>query len=466
MAIPSVLHSPPILDGKRIGVLGAARSGIGCARLLTSAGAAAIVGDAKRVYDLNAEQLRQIAQAGAEVRTEVTKLSDFGALDLLVISPGVPIDAPVVLEAQNAGIPVTGEVEVAFEFSRAPVIAVSGTNGKGSACTLMGMMLNSGGIKARVCGNIGDPFTGAVAEALAPDVYVVEISSFQLETIRRFRPWVATLLNVTPDHIDRHKTLQAYHAAKARLFKNQTPDDWAVVNADDPIVMGAVGESAGRRVRISSSRRDVEACLEGDRLLVDIGAGRRQVCTTSDMVRQGRPYMETVLAAASGALIAGASPDGILEAVRSHTLPEHVLAEICVAGGVTFIDSSKATNPAAAIADIESIEGALVAIAGGLDKRVDFTGFADTLRRRARALVVLGECADQIAEAASGIPTVRCFSLEEAVKAAYDAAHPGDKVVLAPACASWDMFANYKDRGKLFADCAVSIRAQLEGDAQ
>ncbi len=465
MNLPAVNHSPPDFQSRRVGVLGAARSGIGCARLLTSAGASVIVGDRKRAADLNARQLSDIAKAGAILRPELAHLDGFGHIDLLVISPGVPIDAPVVVQAREAGIRVTGEVEVASQFSRSPVIAITGTNAKGSTCTLAGMMLNASGVKARVCGNIGDPFTGAVADGTVPDVYVVEISSFQLETVETFRPRIATLLNVTPDHIDRHHTLAAYHAAKARIFENQTSDDWAIVNADDPVAVDAAQATNARRVGFSTTQGATEARVEGDALLVDIGAGPRQVCQTSDMVRQGRPYIETVLAASSAALIAGASAEGILSAIRAHELPEHVLEVVCEANGVTFIDSSKATNPAAAIADIESVEGTLVVIAGGLDKRVDFAPFAETLRKRARAVVVLGECADQIADAARGMSIVRCFSLEEAVQAAYEAAQPGDTVMLAPACASWDMFPSYKDRGKLFAHCAMQIAGPTKGDA-
>ena len=465
MALPTAQPTPLDVAGRRVGVLGAARSGVGYARLLTAAGAQVVVGDSKVAEELDAGHIAQMTTSGAEVKLGLTELEQFGPLDLLVLSPGVPLTAPVVRQAQEAGLQVTGEIEIAHGFCRAPVIAVTGTNGKGSACTLTGAMLNEGGLDARVCGNIGDPFTGAVAEEHAPDLYVVEVSSFQLETVERFRPWVATILNITPDHLDRHRTFEAYVAAKARLLENQTSADWAILNADDQGAMQAAEESASRPVRFSATRAHTEARVEGDTLVVDIGAGPRGICHTGDLVRAGRPYIETVLASASMALIAGASPQGILSAIRAHTLPPHVIVEICEAGGVRFIDSSKATNPAAAEADIESVSGPLVVIAGGLDKRVDFASFARTLDSRATGVFVIGECAEQIAEAISVPPVTRCASLEEAVRGAYAAARRWDTVMLAPACASWDMFPSYKVRGELFREVALQIAAE-ERDAR
>ena len=465
MPLQHVEPPAPDVACMRIAVLGAARSGVGCARLLTRAGASVIVADGKPAEALDPQGLAQIEATGADLRFGVADLDVLGPVDLLVISPGVPVDAPLVEQARAAGVPVTGEVELGYRFSHAPIIAISGTNAKGSTCTLTGDMLNGSGIRARVCGNIGDPFTGAVASEEAPDVYVLEISSFQLETIEHFHAAVACGLNISNDHLDRHGSLEAYIAAKARLFENQTPDDWAIANADDPNVTRAVRSAHSRLIRFSARGQGVEARLEGDALLVDLGDGPQEVCREADLVRAGAPYIETVLAASAAALIAGGRREGLLEAVHAHRLPPEVLELVCETNGVRFINSSKATNPAAAVADIESVSGPLLVIAGGLERGSDFTEFGEVLRRRAKVAFLIGECAERIADAAAGVDCVRCGSLEEAVQLAYAAAAPGDAVLLAPACASWDMFPDYKVRGAVFRQTARGICRSGKGGA-
>jgi UDP-N-acetylmuramoylalanine--D-glutamate ligase len=467
------VEAPPLtVSGMRIAVLGAARSGVGCSRLLTRAGAMVVVGDGKSLEALDLRCAEQIRQTGADLRFGVADFDVLGAVDLLVISPGVRFDAPVVEQARAAGVPVIGEVELGYRFSRAPIIAIAGTNAKGSTCTLAGAMLSCSGVNTRVCGNIGDPLTGAIAAEETPEVYVVEVSSFQLETVEHFRPAVACLLNVQNDHLDRHGSFAAYVAAKGRLFENQTPQDWAIVNADDPNALEAFRRGANggsrppRAVRFSAHGRLVEARLEGDTLLVDLGAGPQEVCREHDLIRAGAPYTETVLAAAAAALIAGAHRDGMLEAIRGHKLPPEVLELVCEANGVRFINSSKATNPAAAIADIESVPGPLLVVAGGLERGSDFTEYGEALRRRAKAAFLIGECAERIAEAAAGVQCHRCATLEEAVERAYAAAARGDAVLLAPACASQDMFRDYKARGEVFRRTARRIcRSAHRGDS-
>ncbi len=450
-----VCPAPPALElaGKRVAVLGAARSGVGCSRLLTRAGASVIVADGKPAEALDSQCLARIAETGAELRLGVDDADALAPLDLLVISPGVPFDAPVVEQARAAGVPVTGEIELGYRFCPRPIIAIAGTNAKGSTCTLTGAMLNHSGVATRVCGNIGDPFTGAIAQEEPPEVYVLEISSFQLETIEHFRPAVGCLLNISNDHLDRHGSLRAYIQAKARLFENQTADDWAIVNAEDPNVAEAARGMAATAIRFSARGEATEARVEGERLLVDLGGGPEEVCRKADLIRAGAPYIETVLASAAGALLGGARPEGILEAIHAHTLPAEVLELVCEAEGVRFINSSKATNPAAAIADIESVAGPLLLIAGGLERGSDFAEFGAVVRRRAKGVFLIGQCAERIAEAA-GIECVRCGSLEEAVERAHAAAAPGEAVLLAPACASWDMFRDYKVRGEVFRQAA------------
>lgn len=463
MAIPAVPHQPPDVTGLRIGVAGAARSGVGCARLLTAAGVAVVVGDAKAEKELDQQCIRQITETGAKLLPSTERLEAFGPLDMLVLSPGVPVHAQVVAEAREMGLPVLGEVELAYRFSRAPTVAVTGTNAKGTTCTLLGGMLNESGIRARVCGNIGDPFSGAVAEGQMVDLYVVEVSSFQLETTDVFRPWIAVLLNIEPDHLDRHPSFDDYVAAKARLFENQTASDWAILNADDPHVMRAAASAASQRIGFSATSSTAQGRVQDESLVVDAGKGAVRVCSEADLVRPGRPYLESALAASAAALVAGAAPEGILRAIRGHRLPDHVLDVVCEANGVAFINSSKATNPAAARADIESVEGPLLVIAGGLEKNADFADFGELLRQRAKAVFLIGECARRIAKAAGRVPLSHCSTLEEAVEQAYRAATAGDKVMLVPACASLDMFPDYRARGDRFRQAARRLCAEAKG---
>jgi UDP-N-acetylmuramoylalanine--D-glutamate ligase len=417
------------------------------------------VADGKPEAELNAACVRDIRETGASVVPAFAELAQLGPLDLLVLSPGVPLDAEAVQEAQAAGVRITGEVELGYRFCPAPIVAIAGTNAKGSTCTLTGGMLERSGVRARVTGNIGDPFTGAVASGEPVDVYVLEISSFQLETIEHFRPRVACLLNITDDHLDRHGSLTAYVAAKARLFENQTAEDWAIANADDANAMRAVEGVRSRFVRFSARHSGTEARLEGDELVVNPGDGDRVICQRADLIRAGAPYIETVLAASSAALLAGSTLAGIREAIREHKLPAEVLEFVCEVNGIRFVNSSKATNPAAAMADLESVEGPVLLIAGGLERGADFAAFGRLAAQRAKGLFLIGQCAARIAEAAPGVPAVFCRTVEEAVQQAYLAGTAGDTVLLAPACASWDMFPDYKVRAACFREAARRLCA-------
>lgn len=483
MHLRAPTSSPVHVAGRRVAVIGAGCSGAGSARLLTRAGAEVIVADSKSAHELQSKHIEAILETGAKLRLGITSLDMLGPVNLVVISPGVAPRAAIVEQARAAGVPVMGEIELGYRFSRAPIVAIAGTNAKGSTCSLIEKMLISAGIQGRMCGNVGNAFTNVIATEEPPEVYVLEVSSFQLETLYfppstslvdvsekgschtliaentsfQFRPSVACLLNITEDHLDRHGSWDSYVAAKARLFTNQEPDDWAIVNADDPNVMRAAQGARSRKVRFSAQGSAAEARLEGDRLVVDLGGGAQEICRTSDLVRAGVPYIQTVLASAAAALIAGARPEALVEAVRSHKLPPEVLEFVCEVGGVRFINSSKATNPAAAIADIESVNGPLLVIAGGQDRGLDFTEFAQVLRNRAKAVFLIGQSAKRIAEAAAGVQCVFSASLEEAVESAYAAAAPGDTILLAPGCASQDMFSDYKARGTVFRQIAHRI---------
>jgi len=410
-----------------------------------------------------AEAADEARAAGAVLVPELNHLDQLGDVDLIVKSPGVPEEAPVVQEARARGVRLISEIELAYACSPLPLVAVSGTNGKGTTCGLLSAMFEAAEIPCCVAGNIGWPLIEAVADPGEARWIVAEVSSFQLEDIETFRPRVAVLLNVTPDHLERHGTFEAYVAAKRRLFENQHPSDWAIGNADDEVAGSLAAQSRARVLPFSTARQDVAAGVREGSIVLDVGAGPEAVCPTADLVRRGPHYLQTALAAALAARVCGASPAAIAAGIRAHRLGPNILEHVCTVRGVRFINSTKATSPAAAQADIESVEGPLHIIAGGSDKQADFAEIGALMARRARGLYLLGQCAERIAQAAAEAPSGRFSSLEDAVRAAFRAAQPGDTVLLAPACASLDMFRDYAHRGEVFREAARAICAEEGG---
>jgi len=445
-----------------IAVIGLARTGRACVWFLAGRCRRLVAADAKPAAAL-AEAAAEATAAGAVFVPDLSHLQQLGPVDLIVKSPGVPAEATVVREARARGVRIISEIELAYAVSPLPLVAVSGTNGKGSTCGLLAGMFEAAAISCRVAGNIGWPLIEAVAQPGDAKLIVAEVSSFQLEDIETFRPRVAVLLNVTPDHLERHGTFEAYVAAKRRLFENQAPDDWAVGNADDEVARALTEQSRARVLLFSTSRQDAAAGVHDGSIVVDVGSGGEAVCPTTDLVRQGRHYLQTVLAAALAARVSGAPVEAIAAGIRAHRLGPHILEHVCTVRGVRFINSTKATSPAAAEADIESVEGPLHIIAGGSDKHADFTEIGALMARRARGLYLIGQCAERLGQAAAGARGERFATLEEAVRAAYRAAQPGETVLLAPACASLDMFRDYAHRGEVFRETARAICAEEGG---
>ena len=421
--------------GQHVTVAGAARSGISAALLLAHRGARVTLSDVSPELDSHAA--RQLRDAGVELELGGHRRDTFTSADLLVLSPGVPLDHPTIVAARDAGVRVMGEIELASRWLSGRIVAITGTKGKSTTTTLTGRMFTAGGLKAVVGGNIGTPLSSQVEASTPETFHIVEVSSFQLETTDTFHPWIAVLLNLSSDHLDRHGSMDAYGAAKAKIFANQTPEDWAVINADDPQTLALARAVRARKVLFSVETPLVP--LASIRLI-------------------GRHLVSDVMAAATVAQIAGVSMDAMVRAVESFTGLEHALEPVAVLNGVRFVNDSKATNVEAAQRAIESFEGGLVAIIGGRFKSGDFSLLREPLRSRGAKVVAIGEAAPLIERALDGaVPVETAATLEAAVRRAFELAPQDGVVLLAPACASFDMFRDYAERGRVFKEEVLSL---------
>jgi UDP-N-acetylmuramoylalanine--D-glutamate ligase len=455
---------PMDLTGRRVVVMGAGRSGVAASRLLASRAArVTLVDDRPSLEDAaSLESLGVVVKAGG-----MTPDASAGA-DLIVVSPGVAIDHPAVAAARDRGLPVIGELELAWQHLSGQVIAVTGSKGKSTTTTLIGRMLEAGGITVQVGGNIGVALS-AQAESSTPETWhVVETSSFQLETIEHFRPRIAVWLNFSPDHLDRHGTVEVYAAAKARVFENQTASDWAVVNADDPVVQQAAARGRARQRLFGAplTVRDGVTWADGHVVLRAAEGGPRPLVPLSAIRLKGQHMLTNVLAACAVADLVGVQPGAMEAALDGFTGLEHALEPLGDVAGVQMFNDSKATNVDAALKGIEAFDTRVVAIVGGVYKGGDFGLLAAPLATRGGEAVLIGEAADRIAEALQGrVPVTRAASMDEAVTLALERARPGDVVVLAPACSSFDMFRDYADRGRVFKAAVARARAAATGGA-
>ena len=437
------------VSGQKVLVVGAARSGVAAARLLARRGAVTTLTDRKPQIPEEPE----LRAAGVALELGGHLASSFETANLIVMSPGVALDLPEVTRARALGVPVIGELELASRWLRGPMVAITGTKGKSTTTTLVGRMLAASGRRVLVGGNIGYPLSAQV-EASTPDtVHVVEASSFQLEATDTFRPWIAALLNFSPDHLDRHPDEAAYAAAKVRIFANQQPRDWAVINADSPEAMRLSEHTRSQVVRYG-----VENTANAD---VHVGRGFVWQRTSEGEVPllplaavqlAGRHMLSNVAAATAISHLAGASGDSLARALDGFTGLEHVMEPVGVKGGVRFINDSKATNVDAAARSIESFDK-VVAIVGGRFKGGNFADLAGPLRGHGRAVIAIGEARPLVRQALSGVvPVEEAETLADAVRRAWDLALPDGVVLLAPACSSFDMFVDYADRGRRFKE--------------
>jgi UDP-N-acetylmuramoylalanine--D-glutamate ligase len=419
------------LHGANTVVVGMARSGVAAVELLREKGARV------RAVDQN---------PGIDVEPQTAAV--FEGADLIVLSPGVPADIAELSEARARGVKIVGDMELASWFLQGEIIGITGSNGKTTTTALTGHILKESGIAAQVGGNIGTPPASMVASSRQDQWNVLELSSFQLETIDTFRAHIGAALNVTPDHLDRHYTLENYAEAKARLFMNQREGDFAVLNHDDEIARGYASRSKGKAVWFSATHPvEPGAYIENGKLFLD----GQPLMDAAESPLRGVHNLENIMAAAAMAKLAGASNSQIRAAAMAFPGVEHRLEFVRERNGVAWYNDSKATNVDATLKAIAAFEGGLWIILGGKDKNSDYTPLAEALRHKAHAALLIGAAAEKIRSQLSGqVRMIACRTLEAAVVEARARAGPGDTVLLAPACASFDQFQNYEHRGREF----------------
>jgi UDP-N-acetylmuramoylalanine--D-glutamate ligase len=448
------------LAGRRVVVVGLARSGLAACRLLLRLGARVLATDQKPAEQLPAEvgALRGLG-VGLELggHTERT----FTEADLVLVSPGVPRSMRPLELARRAGVPVVGEVELAYWCSEAPFAAVTGSNGKSTTTALLGAMLREAGIPVTVAGNIGIPLCGVAPDLAVSHWIVAEISSFQLETTEAFRPAVAVFLNLSPNHLDRHADLDEYYGTKARIFRAQEAADRAVLNADDPEVLARAQRARARRVHFSRRGpvRDGAFVADGQILLGRDGRAT-PVCPAAALRIPGAHNLENALAAAAAAAEIGAAPAAVAAALGAFPGLEHRLELVATVRGVRYVNDSKGTTVDAVRRSLESFSGGIVLIAGGKDKGGDFRPLAPLLRERVKVLVLIGEARAKLREQLAGACGMAdAGTMDEAVRAAAAHAAAGDVVLLSPGCASFDMFRDFEDRGRAFKAAVALLEA-------
>ena len=471
--------------GKQISVIGAARSGISAARVLNELGAEVLLSDGKTAAQLGVGRVAEIEATGAAfVCGAGVEQAIPDGTELVVTSPGVPRNAPVLQEAVRRNIPVWSEIELAYRITDAPIVAVTGTNGKTTTVLLIAAMLDAAGIANIVCGNVSaDEIKRSMTEAAfatrgLPDdekpVLVVEVSSFQLEWVHQFRPKVAVLTNINEDHMDRYAHIGEYAKTKGRIFAAQTPEDWAVVNHRDVSVQRVVREQSPKKAdenklvwfhsQLSERESEIGAKVRDGVLEIDLKTGgcARAIMRIADFPPSlpGKHSVENVLAAASAAMILGATAEAIAEAVRNFGGVAHRMEFVREVGGIRYINNSMCTNIMAASSSLRAIEGMAVVIMGGVDKGLDFTPLVRSLQEKAKRVVLIGRIADKL-EATfreNGYEAIcHAGSLDEAVAMARSFAVPGDTVLLSPACASFDMFKDFEERGAIFRRIVADI---------
>ncbi len=450
------------LAGKRVLVVGLARTGIAVSLFCARAGARVTATDERQEAEIG-EAARNLSSAGVKIAAGGHPSGLFVEQDLIVVSPGVPANLPALEQARARGISVWSEIELASRFLAGRMVAITGSNGKTTTTALLDHILKRAGILTLLGGNIGTPLISHVEASTSSSVAVVEVSSFQLETIENFRPDVGVLLNLTPDHLDRHHSFEEYARAKGRMFENQTERDSAVLNADDP----QVAQLAPSRPQIfwfSRHRRVASGAFLHDGQIIFRHEGEESPLLRSDDIGlRGTHNVENVMAAAVAARLIGAEPAEIANGVRTFAGVEHRLEYVARVNGVNFYNDSKATNVDATQKALEAFSGPLLVILGGKDKDSDYSVLREPLKRNTRVALMIGAAAEKITTQLGGaVPVEQAGTIERAVQLAYSIARPGDTVLLAPACASFDQFENYEHRGRVFKELVQQLLAQSE----
>jgi len=446
------------LKDKRVLVVGLGKSGVASALFLKERGARVTVSDTKSPDQLR-DEIPVLLDHGITVETGGHGERTFRGQDLIVVSPGVPVDAAPLVQARAAGEPVIGEIELAAQNLPGEIVAITGSNGKTTTTTLAGEILAAGGFPVSVGGNIGTPAISLVERATRQTIVVLEVSSFQLETIQTFRPKVAVVLNVTPDHLDRHRTFQTYVDAKTRIFENQQASDFAVLNEDDPTCR-TLRDRTRAQVFWFSRKKEVQqgACVRDGKIFFLDGKSQREVMLVSEIPLKGAHNVENVLAGVCAGALMGCEPAKIRQAIQNFKAVEHRLEYVAIIKGVEYFNDSKATNVDATIKALESFPKNIHLILGGKDKGSDYTVLNDLLRERVKRVYTIGAAAEKIESHIKGAAEiVHAETLENAIRRASAVAEPGDVVLLAPACASFDQFQSYNHRGRVFKEVVRAL---------
>jgi UDP-N-acetylmuramoylalanine--D-glutamate ligase len=449
------------LKGKKILVVGLGKSGLAAALFLRRRGAQVTVSDVRSAEAL-AKEIPALLEAGIAVEAGGHGLLTFRRQDLIVVSPGVPLNTPEIVQVKSFGLPVIGEVELAARYLKGKALAITGSNGKTTTTSLCGEILAAGGLGVAVGGNIGIPVIALVDDSREDGWSVLEVSSFQLETTEQFRPQIAVILNVTPDHLDRHGSFENYVAAKERIFARQTAKDALVLNWDDPVT-----RAAGQRAPSSiwwfsrSEPMSIGASIADGEIVFNMSAKSEPetIMPVVGIPLKGSHNVENVLAAVCAARLAGVPAAVIRSAVQAFKAVEHRLEFVSTLNGVDYYNDSKATNVDAAAKAIASFAGGIHLILGGKDKNSDYTQLSGLLRERVKVVYTIGSAAAKIEKQIRGdVPIVSAGTLAEAVSRAGNSAMPGDVVLLAPACSSFDQFVNYEERGRVFKELVMARR--------
>ena len=449
------------LKGKRVLVFGSGKSGIGAAELLGQVGACPVLYDGNPDLDKEAvlhktASIKETDIYAGGLPEEVQK-----SLDLAVLSPGIPTDLPLVKSIYEQGLPVWGEVELAFCTGKGRVLAITGTNGKTTTTALLGKIMEDAEDSVFVVGNIGTPYTSKALEMTEDSVTVAEISSFQLETIEKFAPCVSAILNITEDHLNRHHTMEEYIRVKELIVKNQKPEDVCVLNYEDPVLREFGKNIVPQTVYFSSERRlEKGIFLEDGQIILKTEDQEISLVKTDDLKLLGKHNFENVMAAAAMAYYAGVSVESIRKSICEFTAVEHRIEYVTEKNGVVYYNDSKGTNPDAAIKGIQAMNRPTWLIGGGYDKGSSYDEWLNSFDGKVRSLVLIGQTKEKIREAAERLGVCSCIlceDLQEAVKICAEKAQPGEAVLLSPACASWGQFDNYEQRGDCFKEYVKNL---------
>ncbi len=456
--------TPQELSSQRVLVVGLARSGVAAVELLLRSGASVVGTDLRSADELGVDPI-DWSDRGVELRLGRQTPDVLTGIDLVVLSPGVPLESPLPTAARDRNVRTIGELELAYAVSIGRWLAVTGTNGKTTTTALLGELVKTMGAPVAVAGNIGLALSGEVEGVPADGFIVAEVSSFQLDTIESFSPHIGVLLNVTEDHLDRYESFDAYRRSKARVFENQSASDFAVLNFDDAGVAALEADVAATVIPVSTEREVRNGVfLRDDTIISQVGGGEQEIITASEVGIPGPHNLSNALAATAAAVAVGVTPADAAQVLAGFRSLEHRLEDLGEIDGVAYVNDSKATNVDSVSCALRSFDAPIVLIAGGKDKGTDYSPLRGTIADRVRHVVLIGEAAQKMERTFEGaVPIERAASLGEAVLAARRAAVPGDVVLLSPACASFDMFDDFEDRGRQFKDLVAALSRKERG---